>query len=202
MATMTNTDHLPATVLKRKAVGYVRQSSQSQVQNNLESQRRQYDLVEEARRRGFRDIEVIDGAGADQSAEFKKVVPVAAIAGKPGSVEAEHGQDFPGAKPCHEPVETWPSHPLEAEIIILADCMAQLRRMASRPAQSCGRRHELSYALCTFRADRVRPEATLPPDQAGEEIDRQIIGRGVASTSQMLCAVARALGSSPFCFAW
>jgi excisionase family DNA binding protein len=60
MATMTNTDLLPATVLKRKAVVYVRQSSQSQVQNNLESQRRQYDLVEEARRRGFRDIEVID----------------------------------------------------------------------------------------------------------------------------------------------
>jgi DNA invertase Pin-like site-specific DNA recombinase len=60
MATMTNTELLPATVLKRKAVVYVRQSSQSQVQNNLESQRRQYDLVEEARRRGFRDIEVID----------------------------------------------------------------------------------------------------------------------------------------------
>ena len=58
--TMTNTDLLPAIVLKRKAVVYVRQSSQSQVQNNLESQRRQYDLVEEARRRGFRDIEVID----------------------------------------------------------------------------------------------------------------------------------------------
>lgn len=57
---MTNNDLLPATVLKRKAVVYVRQSSQSQVQNNLESQRRQYDLVEEARRRGFRDTEVID----------------------------------------------------------------------------------------------------------------------------------------------
>jgi hypothetical protein len=60
MATMTNTDLLPATVLKRKAVVYVRQSSQSQVRNNLERQRRQYDLVEEARRREFRDIEVID----------------------------------------------------------------------------------------------------------------------------------------------
>jgi DNA invertase Pin-like site-specific DNA recombinase len=57
---MTGTELLPPAVLKRKAVVYVRQSSQSQVQNNLESQRRQYDLVEEARRRGFRDIEVID----------------------------------------------------------------------------------------------------------------------------------------------
>src|SRR5450755_4900597 len=53
-------DMLPATVLKRKAVVYVRQSTQTQVQTNLESQRRQYDLVEEARRRGFVTIELID----------------------------------------------------------------------------------------------------------------------------------------------
>lgn len=58
--TMANTDLLPSTVLRRKAVVYVRQSTQSQVQNNLESQRRQYDLVAEARRRGFSQVEVID----------------------------------------------------------------------------------------------------------------------------------------------
>ena len=57
---MTGADLLPATVLKRKAVVYVRQSTQTQVQTNLESQRRQYDLVDEARNRGFRDVEVID----------------------------------------------------------------------------------------------------------------------------------------------
>src|SRR5277367_3293340 len=57
---MTNADALPATVLSRKAVVYVRQSTQTQVQVNRESQRRQYDLVEDARRRGFRDVEVID----------------------------------------------------------------------------------------------------------------------------------------------
>src|SRR5256886_25191 len=57
---MTSSDLLPATVLKRKAVVYVRQSTPTQVQTNLESQRRQYDLVEEARRRGFVNIEVID----------------------------------------------------------------------------------------------------------------------------------------------
>ena len=57
---MTGADLLPATVLKRKAVVYVRQSTQTQVQTNLESQRRQYDLVDEARRRGFRNVEVID----------------------------------------------------------------------------------------------------------------------------------------------
>ena len=58
--TMTSADLLPAAVLKRKAVVYVRQSTQAQVQSNLESQRRQYELVDVARRRGFRDVEVID----------------------------------------------------------------------------------------------------------------------------------------------
>jgi excisionase family DNA binding protein len=57
---MTGADLLPATVLKRKAVVYVRQSTQTQIQTNLESQRRQYELVDEARNRGFRDVEVID----------------------------------------------------------------------------------------------------------------------------------------------
>ena len=57
---MTSADLLPTAVLQRKAVVYVRQSTQAQVQSNLESQRRQYELVEVARRRGFRDIEVID----------------------------------------------------------------------------------------------------------------------------------------------
>ena len=36
---------LPAVVLQRKAVVYVRQSTPQQVQLNLESQRRQYELV-------------------------------------------------------------------------------------------------------------------------------------------------------------
>lgn len=54
---MTNADPLPPTVLSHKAVVYVRQSTQSQVRVHLESQRRQYDLVDEARRHGFRDVE-------------------------------------------------------------------------------------------------------------------------------------------------
>jgi DNA invertase Pin-like site-specific DNA recombinase len=57
---MTSPELLPATVLERKAVVYIRQSTQAQVQSNLESQRRQYELVDVARQRGFRDIEVID----------------------------------------------------------------------------------------------------------------------------------------------
>ena len=51
---------LPGEVLARKAIVYVRQSTQTQVQTNLESQRRQYDLVALAKRHGFDTVEVID----------------------------------------------------------------------------------------------------------------------------------------------
>ena len=57
---MTSPEPIPPAILKRKAVVYVRQSSQSQVQTNLESKRRQYDLVDVARQRGFVDVDVID----------------------------------------------------------------------------------------------------------------------------------------------
>ena len=57
---MTSTEMIPAAILKRKAVVYVRQSTQSQVMTNLEGQRRQYDLVDVARQRGFVDVEIID----------------------------------------------------------------------------------------------------------------------------------------------
>src|SRR5215212_957869 len=57
---MTGADPLPPAVLKRKAVVYVRQSTPAQVETNLESRRRQYELVDLARSRGFRDVEVID----------------------------------------------------------------------------------------------------------------------------------------------
>src|SRR6202047_32780 len=55
---MNSAELLPAAVLNRKAVVYIRQSTQTQVQTNLESQRRQYELVDVARHRGFRDVEV------------------------------------------------------------------------------------------------------------------------------------------------
>lgn len=54
------TRELPKAVVERAAIVYVRQSTGIQVQENLESQRRQYDLVELARQYGFRDVSVID----------------------------------------------------------------------------------------------------------------------------------------------
>src|ERR1700738_5637592 len=82
---------LPAVVLQRKAVVYVRQSTPQQVQLNLESQRRQYELVELARRRGFTNIEVIDddpgrtASGAVERPGFDRLV-AALCAGQVGAV--------------------------------------------------------------------------------------------------------------------
>ncbi len=88
---MSTYDLLPPAVLQRKAIVYVRQSTPQQVQSNLESQRRQYELVEVARRRGFKDVEVIDddlGRTASGTAErpgFDRLV-AALCAGKVGAV--------------------------------------------------------------------------------------------------------------------
>src|ERR1700704_2006036 len=103
---MTSADLIPAVVLKRKAVVYVRQSTQSQVMTNLESQRRQYDLVEVARQWGFADVEVIyDDLGRSASGMvarpgFERLVAWL-CAGKVGAVRcfdasrlARNGRDW------------------------------------------------------------------------------------------------------------
>jgi hypothetical protein len=82
---------LPATVLQRKAIVYVRQSTPQQVQTNLESQRRQYELVDVARRRGFTKVEIIDddlgrsASGAVDRPGFDRLV-AAPCAGQVGAV--------------------------------------------------------------------------------------------------------------------
>lgn len=88
---MVNADLLPASVLKRKAVVYVRQSTPAQVQTNLESKRRQYELVDAARRRGFQQVEVIDddlgrsAGGAMARPGFERLV-ASLCAGEVGAV--------------------------------------------------------------------------------------------------------------------
>lgn len=46
--------------LARRACVYIRQSTPDQVRHNLESQRRQYALVDRARTLGWQDVDVID----------------------------------------------------------------------------------------------------------------------------------------------
>lgn len=86
-----NVEVLPAVILRRKAMVYVRQSTQSQVLTNLESQRRQYDLSEVARHHGFANIEVIDddlgrsASGTVARPVFDRLV-AAVCAGEVGAV--------------------------------------------------------------------------------------------------------------------
>src|ERR671919_2121717 len=37
-------------------------------------------------------------------------MPVAAVAGEPGGVEAQYGPDLAGTEPCHQPLEAGPRH--------------------------------------------------------------------------------------------
>jgi len=82
---------LPPALLRRKAVVYIRQSSAAQVTGNLESQRLQYRMVELARERGFRQVEVIDddlgrsASGATARPGFDRLVAML-CAGDVGAV--------------------------------------------------------------------------------------------------------------------
>ena len=88
---MTSAEMIPAVILKRKAVLYVRQSTQSQVMTNLEGKRRQYDLVDVARQHGFVDVEIIDddlgrsASGTVARPGFDRLV-ASLCAGKVGAV--------------------------------------------------------------------------------------------------------------------
>lgn len=79
--------------LERAAYVYVRQSTMHQVRQNLESQRRQYDLAERARRLGFSQVHVIDedlgrsGSGTQERPGFARLV-AAVCGGDVGAVFA------------------------------------------------------------------------------------------------------------------
>lgn len=66
--------------LKRRAIVYIRQSSPVQVANNLESQRRQYGLADQARQLGFQQVDIIDedlgrsGSGQVERPGFARLV--------------------------------------------------------------------------------------------------------------------------------
>ena len=91
--------------LSRSAIVYVRQSSVYQVVNNLESQRRQYGLVDRARQLGWSDVEIVDddlgrsGAGTARPG-FEKLLAaicegrVGAVVSLEASRLARNGRDW------------------------------------------------------------------------------------------------------------
>lgn len=96
---------ITASHLSRTAYVYVRQSTMTQVQNNLESQRRQYELATRARQLGWERVIVIDedlghsGAGAARSG-FDKLLEavtrdeVGAVLSIEASRLARNGRDW------------------------------------------------------------------------------------------------------------
>lgn len=74
------TRELPPSVLSRRAVVYVRQSTSLQVTENLESQRQQYELADLARSYGFKDVAIIDAdlgisaSGTSERPGFRNLV--------------------------------------------------------------------------------------------------------------------------------
>lgn len=66
--------------LSRNAYVYIRQSTQYQAEHNIESQHRQYQLIDKARAMGFKEIKVIDedqglsACGYSERGGFKKLV--------------------------------------------------------------------------------------------------------------------------------
>ncbi len=91
--------------LGRAAVVYVRQSTAYQVVNNLESQRRQYGLVDRARQLGWNDVQVIDddlgrSGGGTVRPGFEKLLAaicegrVGAVVSLEASRLARNGRDW------------------------------------------------------------------------------------------------------------
>ncbi len=73
-------EKITAAHLSRTAYVYVRQSTQHQVEHNLESRSRQYQLVDKAKAMGFANVTVIDedlgasGSIGSERSGFKKLV--------------------------------------------------------------------------------------------------------------------------------
>lgn len=91
--------------LARQAIVYIRQSTADQVANNLESQRRQYNLPERARQLGWSDVAVIDAdlgrsSGGIARPGFEKLLAaicegrVGAVVSVEASRLARNGRDW------------------------------------------------------------------------------------------------------------
>jgi len=96
--------------LARQAIVYIRQSTSDQVANNLESQRRQYNLPERARHLGWSDVAVIDddlgrSGGGIARPGFEKLL-AAICEGRVGAVvSVEASRLARNGRDCHTLLE-------------------------------------------------------------------------------------------------
>ena len=216
---MTSSDALlPATLLQRKAVVYVRQSTPQQVQSNLESQRRQYELVEVARRRGFSTVEVIDddlgrsASGAVARPGFDRLV-AALCAGQVGAVLcldasrlARNGRDWHHLLELCGLVEARvidldgvydPCRPNDRLLLGMKGSISEfelgvIRSRMYEAARSKARRGELRISIPIGYTWHRQIGLTFDPDQRLQEVIRLVFGkfRELGSARQVLLWMA------------
>lgn len=216
---MTSNDVLlPATLLQRKAVVYVRQSTPQQVQSDLESQRRQYELVEVARQRGFSNVEVIDddlgrsASGAVERPGFDRLV-AALCAGQVGAVLcldasrlARNGRDWHHLLELCGLVEARvidldgvydPCRPNDRLLLGMKGSISEfelgiIRSRMYEAARSKARRGELRISIPIGYAWHRQIGLTLDPDRRLQEVIRLVFGkfRELGSARQVLLWMA------------
>ncbi len=168
-----NRNNLPVAVLTRRAIVYVRQSTAIQVTENLESQRRQYDLVDLAKQYGFQEVIVIDddqglsASGAIDRPGFRNLVGqicegiVGAILCLEASRLARNGRDWHYLMELCSLVDTRvidtegvhdPRLPNDRLLLGLKGTMSEfeltvLRRRLFEAAQAKARRGELRFGV-------------------------------------------------------
>src|SRR2546428_1150459 len=88
--------------LARKAIVYLRQSSEKQVRQNTESQRLQYDMADRIRGLGWQEVEIINSdlgisaaIGSICREGFERVLSSVAL-GEVGSLSVAKPHDYPG----------------------------------------------------------------------------------------------------------
>jgi excisionase family DNA binding protein len=208
----------PPELLKRQAVIYVRQSTQSQVMTNLESQRRQYDLVEMARGFGFAGIDVIDddlgvsASGCHVRPGFERLVAML-CSGSVGAVFclevsrlARNGRDWHHMLELCGLVEARvvdhdgvydPRHPNDRLLLGMKGSISEfelgvLRTRMVEAARAKARRGELRYTPpIGYLWDRDAG-VMFDPDLRIQEVIRQIFHRfrALGSARQVLLAMS------------
>lgn len=191
---------LPPSVLSRRAIVYVRQSTSMQVTENLESQRQQYGLAELARSYGFRDVSVIDtdlGLSANGTSDrpgFRSLVGqicegvVGAVFCLEASRLARNGRDWHHLLELCALVDArvidaegvyHPSHPNDRLLLGLKGTMSEfelttLRRRLLEAARAKARRGELRLPVPVGYVWPQDTGLTIDPDRRVQDAIRAV----------------------------
>jgi DNA invertase Pin-like site-specific DNA recombinase len=215
---MTRYD-LPQSVLSRRAIVYVRQSTSTQVSENLESQRQQYQLADLARGFGFKDVVVIDtdlgvsASGTSERPGFRSLVGqicegvVGAVFCLDASRLARNGRDWHHLLELCALVDArvidaegvyHPSMPNDRLLLGLKGTMSEfelttLRRRLLEAARAKARRGELRLPVPVGYVWPLDTGLTVDPDRRVQEAVRSVfrLYEGHGSARQVMMHMRR-----------